>query len=387
VQRDSVQFSALSAVQRGATGEEERQLIQGCSKYTSRPRYHKNLSTWRQAATRHACQSWRLGALKLAVSHHVDVPCSTSARSSTDACQPIPCRASAACAIVFQEDAALTDSVNWTCPTCNVTVTTGFCARCGEEPLAPRDLTLRGLGEKLLHALTSIDARAMRSAWKLLRHPGELTQAWTRGVRKSYVAPLQLFLIANVLFFGVQWLTGENVFSSSLDSHLHHQDWSELAKSLLARRLEATHSVLEQYEAVFDRAVVLNARSLILLMTIPFALILPLAFFREHRPFMTHVVFSLHLYTFLLLLFSVVLLLASFSKLLGFGGLDAPRVDNTLSIANLAACATYIYLASGPVYGASGILRAAKALLLALAVAAIVLGYRFVLFPLTLYTT
>lgn len=281
----------------------------------------------------------------------------------------------------------MTDSVNWTCPTCNVTVTTAFCARCGEEPLAPRDLTLRGLGEKWLHALTSIDARTMRSAWQLLRHPGELTLAWTRGVRKSYVAPFQLFLIANVLFFGVQWLTSENVFSSSLDSHLHHQDWSELAQSLVARRLEATHMALAQYEAVFDRAVVLNAKSLILLMTIPFALILPLAFFHERRPFMTHVAFSLHLYTFLLLLFSVALLLARFSKLLGFGGLDAPRVDNVLSIANLAACATYIYLASGPVYGASGKLRAAKAFLLALAVAAIVLGYRFALFPLTLYTT
>lgn len=277
--------------------------------------------------------------------------------------------------------------VNWTCPTCNVTVTTPFCAHCGEEPLASHDLTLRGLGEKLLHALTSIDARTIRSAWKLLRRPGELTLAWTRGVRKSYVAPFQLFLIANVIFFGVQWLTSENVFSSSLDSHLHHQDWSDLAQSLLARRLEATHTTLELYEPVFDRAVILNAKSLILLMTIPFASILPLAFFRERRPFMTHLAFSLHLYTFLLLVFCVALLLARFSELLGFGGLDVPRVDNVLSIANLAACTVYIYLASGPVYGASGKLRAVKAFLLALVVAAIVLGYRFVLFLITLYTT
>lgn len=281
----------------------------------------------------------------------------------------------------------MTDTVNWICPTCNVPVTTHFCAHCGEEPLAPRDLTLRGLGEKLLHALTSIDARTMRSAWKLLRHPGELTLTWTRGVRKAYVAPFQLFLIANVLFFGVQWLTSENVFSSSLDSHLHHQDWSDLAQSLLARRLEATHTTLEQYEPTFDRAVVLNAKSLILLMTIPFALILPLAFFRERRPFMTHVAFSLHLYSFLLLLFCVALLLARFSDLLGFGGLDVPRVDNALSTANFAACTVYIYLASGPVYGASGKLRAAKAFLLALTVATIVLGYRFVLLLITLYTT
>ena len=131
----------------------------------------------------------------------------------------------------------------------------------------------------------------------------------------------------------------------------------------------------------------INAKSLILLMTLPFALLLPLTFLRERRPFMMHVAFSLHLYTFLLLLFCVALLAAKLSAVLGFGGLDAPMVDNVLSVANLAACAAYLYLAIGPVYGASGTLRTAKAILLALAVAAIVLGYRFVLFFITLYAT
>jgi hypothetical protein len=281
----------------------------------------------------------------------------------------------------------MTDGVKWACPTCKVIVTTPFCARCGEEPVAPRDLTLRGLAEKLLHTFTSIDARVARSASLLVRHPGELTLAWTSGVRKPYVAPFQLFLIANVLFFALQSLTGENVFSSSLDSHLHHQDWSDLAKSLVARRLEATHTNLQQYQPLFDRAVVLNAKSLIFLMAISFASLLPLAFFSERRPFMTHVAFSFHLYAFLLLLFCIALLAAKLSALLGFGGLDAPVVDNVLSVVNLAACAVYIYLAIGPVYGATGTLRATKAIVLALAVAAIVLGYRFVLLLITLYAT
>jgi hypothetical protein len=281
----------------------------------------------------------------------------------------------------------MTESVHWTCPTCKVIVTTPFCGRCGEEPLAPHDLTLRGLAEKLLHAFTSIDARTARTAWCLLRHPGQLTLAWIVGVHKPYIAPFQFFLIANVLFFALQWLTGGNVFSSSLDSHLHHQDWSELARSLLARRLEATHTSLELYAPVFDRAVVLNAKALIVLMTLPFALLLPLMFFRERRPFMAHVAFSVHLYTFLLLLFCIALLAAKCSALLGFGGLETPFVDNLLSVTNLAACAVYLYLAIGPVYGAAGAMRAFKSIVLALAVAAIVLGYRFALFLITLYAT
>jgi len=281
----------------------------------------------------------------------------------------------------------MTDTQHWTCPTCRSLVTTPYCSACGEQPLLPSDLTLRGLAGKLFHAFTSIDARAARTAWSVLRHPGELTLAWTRGVRKPYVAPFQLFLIANVIFFALQWLTGEAVFSSRLESHLHHQDWSELAQSLLARRLEETHTRFEDFAPAFDRNVVLYAKSLIVLMTIPFALVLPVVFFRERRPFMAHVTFSLHLYTFLLLLFCVALVAAKSSALLGFGGLETPTVDIVLSVFNLAACALYLYVAIGPVYGAAGATRVLQAVVLAISVAAIVLGYRFVLFLITLYAT
>ncbi len=136
-----------------------------------------------------------------------------------------------------------------------------------------RDLSLRGIVDKALHAITSIDARTLRSSVKLLSRPGELTLAWTKGIRKPYVAPF------------------------------------------------------------------------------------PLVFIRERRPFMTHMAFLLHLYTFFLLLFCVALLMAKLSRLLGFGGLEKPMVDNLLSVANFSACAVYIYLAIGPVYDATGKLR------------------------------
>ena len=281
----------------------------------------------------------------------------------------------------------MSDSSGWTCPTCAVQVTTPYCATCGEEPRPPRDLTLGGLAAKLVHATTSIDARAIRTVRRLLSHPGDLAVAWTRGVRKPYVAPFKLFLITNVIFFALQWLTGEAVLSTSLESHLHQQDWSALAQSLVAARLRSTHTTLAQYAPVFDRAVVVNAKSLIVLMTLPFALLLPLVFWRPRRPVMAHVVFSLHLYTFLLLFFCLALLAARLSAALGFGGLESPQVDNVLSVINVAACALYLYAAIGPAYGTRGARRALQTLVLAFAVGAIVVGYRFVVFLVTLYTT
>jgi len=277
--------------------------------------------------------------------------------------------------------------MEWTCPTCSKLITTRFCPTCGESPVSPREHTLRGLAERLFQAFTSIDTKTARSVWTLVRHPGELTVSWMKGVRKVYVAPITLFLLINVLFFAVQTLTGETVFSSPLESHLNHQDWSAFAHSLVARKLQATGTTLDAYAAVFDSAVVVHAKSLIILMSVPFALLLPVVFVRARRPFMTHVVFSLHLYAFLLLLFCFALLAASVSAWLDFGGLETSAVDNVLSVFNLAACGLYLYLAIGPVYGTTGGRRLLPALLLAVAVAAIVIGYRFALFFITVLTT
>lgn len=276
---------------------------------------------------------------------------------------------------------------SWTCPTCNRRLSTRYCAECGESPLNARDLTLRGLFAQFFHAFSSIDGRLIRSFHCLLHHPGALTLAYVRGQRIGYIGPFQLFVIANVLFFVVQSLTNTNIFSSTLDSHLHHQDWSALAQSLVADRVQALGITLDHYAPVFNQAVVLNAKWLIILVVLVFALLLPLMFYHNHAPFVTHVVFALHLYTFLLLVFCVSLAVAAVDVALGGAGLNSAHVDNMLSVINLAACAVYLYFATGTAYGAEGARKIIKVMVLAAAIAAIVLGYRFVLFLITLYST
>ena len=89
----------------------------------------------------------------------------------------------------------------WSCPTCNQDVATRYCPECGEQPLRPNDLTLRGLFHQVALACTSIDGPLIRSFRCLIIRPGALTAAYLNGQRKPYTLPLQLFLLANVLFF------------------------------------------------------------------------------------------------------------------------------------------------------------------------------------------
>jgi hypothetical protein len=97
--------------------------------------------------------------------------------------------------------------------------------------------------------------------------------------------------------------------------------------------------------------------------------------------------FALHLYAFLLLLFCVATTVPPIDVWLGGAGYASEWLDYAISISLLVACAVYLYIATGAVYGASGAIRVVKVLALTAGVASIVLGYRFALLLITLYST
>jgi hypothetical protein len=275
----------------------------------------------------------------------------------------------------------------WTCPTCRQQRATPFCPGCGERPVGPPDLTLRGIGAQVLKAVGGIDGRLLRTLRLLVTRPGALTEAYREGLRKPLLGPFQIFLLANVVFFAAQSLTHTKVFSSSLDSHLHHQDWSDLAQRMVARHLDVRHTTLEAYAPVFDHAVVLNAKSLVVLMAVPLALLLPVVYRGSRQPFAVHIAFALHALAFVLLVLCVALALEAAIRLAGGQGLASPAVDNALTVFNLGAAAVYIHFAAMRVYGTRGTGAVLRTLLIAAVLLATMLAYRLAIFAITLATT
>jgi len=274
--------------------------------------------------------------------------------------------------------------VAWTCPTCAKSVESEYCPDCGERRILPRELTLRGLGRQFVNATSSIDGRLLRTLRTLLTRPGALTAAWVDGPRKPFVGPIQLFLLANVAFVAAQSITGANIFSSTLSSHLHQQDWSPIAQRLVAARLAKSSTTLPAYEVEFNRAVAFYAKALIIVMTIPFAAILQALFVGKKRPFALQMAFALHVYSFLLFLYCAAIAISAIDLLRGGVGLDSPRLDTILTLLNVSATAAYLYVAVSRVYGAVGAARIVTSLVLATAVLLIALAYRFGLLLLTL---
>ena len=280
-----------------------------------------------------------------------------------------------------------TTDVAWACVTCGTNVSTPHCPACGEGEIRAGDLGLRHLAVDAFHSLTDVDSRLIRSFRALLFRPGALTTAYMEGPRKPYLSPVQVFLIANLLFFAVQALTLDKVFSTPLQSHLHGQDWSPLAQNMVASHLGAKHMALEAYAPVFDHTVSVNARALVFVMALPFALLLMLLFVRRARPFAVHVVFSLHFYAFQLLLLCALLVAFLVQTWFGGDGMPSPAMDTASFAFELGVSAIYLYVAIGKVYGVGIARRIISVTALIVAAGAGVLGYRFFIFVVTLYST
>jgi Protein of unknown function (DUF3667) len=275
----------------------------------------------------------------------------------------------------------------WSCPNCSCDVPTRFCPGCGERSLRPHDLTLRSLARQLLRTFVKIDGRVVNSCRVLVTRPGALTLAYQNGQRKPYLKPVQLFILLNVLFFAIQSLTELHIFSTLLEAQISSEMWSDLARLLVDRHLAATGQTLADYAPIYDKAVAINAKSLIGLMVLPFALCLSLVFLRKATPFAVQVVFSLHFYAFLLLLFSVPALLAAIEAVFGGSMMLSQLADDILSVVLLTTCVVYLYLAVGKVYGSRGYWRGIQVSLLTVAMVVVFFAYRFILLPITLYTT
>jgi hypothetical protein len=253
--------------------------------------------------------------------------------------------------------------------------------------MTPSDLTLRALLGQALESITDTDGRVFRTFATLCRRPGELTAAYLRGERKRYVGPVQLFLLANVLFFFVQAAIGFQSLSNNFDSHLKDQRYSNWVRPFAERVLAERGTTRADYAPVFDSAVAVNAKALAFMMVPMFALLALVLSPLSRRPLVAHVVFGLHFEAFLLLSFAVPL------PLIGFPVLAAMELagkseygDAVVAWLLIRLCTVYLYFAFGRVYGGAVWARLAKAALFAVLMIGVIRVYRLIVFFVTFYT-
>lgn len=276
------------------------------------------------------------------------------------------------------------------CVGCGEMIRERFCAHCGEMRPDARDHSLRHFLSQAVETFTQLDTKIGRTLRVLLARPGQLTAEYMRGLRTSYVPPLQLFLIANVAFFLLNGIHGFNTFTTPLFVHLDSSPYSEFARSIALPRIAEMNIALPEYALRFDAAAAVQAKTLVIIMVPLLSVFVMAVYWRARKFYVQHLIFSLHFYAFFMLLISawnatVALVLRG---LAGIGSRpSATVVDNYFGLVIMAGIGAYLLLSLRTIYHERLWVTVGKALALTFAVALILQLYRFILFFVILYST
>jgi len=280
---------------------------------------------------------------------------------------------------------------DWGCPTCGRMATGKFCPDCGEKEFSPADLSVKHFFSHALGEFFHFDSKIGRSFRLLFTKPGFLTAEYLRGCRRPYLHPFQLFFVANLIYFFLQPYLGWSGLRTTLDIQLHMMSYSSLASRLVADRIAAKGLALTQFVPLFNHVVDVQARSLVLVMVVLYALLVAVLQWRRKQFFGQHLVFSLHFTAFWLTAIFVVLY-PGFSVLLRFAlsqGVHLPSMnwDKLIFPVALLLLLIYSFLALRTVYRESFFLSFVKALVLAISFHYVLDIYRFILFLTALYSS
>jgi hypothetical protein len=190
-----------------------------------------------------------------------------------------------------------------TCPNCAAPLAGRFCADCGQKRIEPEERRIRWFLGQLVKALTMADGRFLGSLARLLFSPGALDRDWLLGRRRRHLAPLSLFLIANVVYFFHPPLTDLNL---ALGDQVSLQPYSPIAERMVAARLEARGVGFEEYAAGYHAEATGIAKLLVILHAPLLGLALLLLHWRRRIFFVDHLAVSLNFWAFLLFMVMLV---------------------------------------------------------------------------------
>src|SRR5689334_6879350 len=106
------------------------------------------------------------------------------------------------------------------CVSCGARLTGRFCAECGEEAPDEHNFSIAHIAEETADSLFHLDGKVLGGFRMLVTRPGALTQHFLAGRRRGYIKPVQIFVLANVLYFLLQPLSGFTPFTTPLGVHL-----------------------------------------------------------------------------------------------------------------------------------------------------------------------
>ncbi len=185
------------------------------------------------------------------------------------------------------------------CPNCNTPLQGKFCHNCGQKKIEDKERKLTHFIYQFFGAAFFLENNFLKNTWYLLIRPGFLASEYLQGRRKKYMAPFSLFLLINLIYFLIVPLSDLNL---SLSEQLNQPMHKHLAKKLVDNRLQQRDTSFDQYAAEYNNQSTSLSKTLIVL-HVPFIAAFLMLFYLKQKYFYTdHIIYSLYLVGFILLI-------------------------------------------------------------------------------------
>lgn len=263
-----------------------------------------------------------------------------------------------------------------------------YCNLCGEKVIEPKERKFSVFLNKVLISTTIVDNKFARSLWLTIKRPGFLSREYVDGRRVKYMLPLQMFFILNLVYFLFPLL---QMFNSSLYTQLHVLPHSNIARKVVAEKINKEGISMEGFELMYNTKTTSLTKLLLVIFVVLASLPLSLIFRKKNRYFTDHLALSVELTSFNLAFNAIGLsvLFFVFNKLFKWGDMTWGNHylnDLTLTIIFVTTNVYFIFTSARTFYSQTGKRRIVKALLGVLGLFLALEAYRFCLFFITIWT-
>jgi hypothetical protein len=279
------------------------------------------------------------------------------------------------------------------CANCGAELFGPFCAQCGEKRIDRADYSIKAVAQDVVQELSPVDSKILRTLTTLLTKPGLLSQHYFAHGRSRYTKPLTLFIALNVAFFFIQPHTGLLQYSYTQFTNAAYPGGAA-RHALVVARLGGNVDE-KTYESRFNLQLQQQKKSMLIFCVPVLALAMVVLYAGHHRYYAEHLVFSIHVYAFLLIFmgillnvgFAILILLLRNAGQMGHRMMLMAETETTLIVIIFVGLTAYIAFGLRRAYGDRPLPALLRGMALSISVLFLIRLYRDALFYITLWTT